>query len=147
MSEIKKAKKDLRLMIILFKSYQTLVEYIKDDLKDINFDLNEFSVFEVIYHYKCITINEIKDKVLVASSSLSYILDKLERKGLIERTKDEDDKRVTHVCLTTKGTEVSLNIFPRHYEELTKAFDVLTDEEKEVAGNILKKLSLSIGEK
>lgn len=147
MSEISKAKKDLRLMIILFKTYQTLVEYIKDDVKDSNFDLNEFSVLEVIYHYKKITINEIKEKVLVAHSSLTYILDKLEKKDLIKRTKDLDDKRVTHVSLTAQGEKVSNKIFPRHYKTLTESFSVLSDIEKEVAGNILKKLSLSIGDK
>lgn len=146
MSDILKAKKDLRLMIILFKSYQTITKYVKNDIKDTGFPLNEFSVLEVIYHYKKITINEIKEKVLVTNSSLTYILDKLENKGLIKRVKDENDRRVTHVSLTELGELESTKIFPSHYERLIEEFNVLTVEEKEQAANILKKLSLSIGE-
>lgn len=139
------AKKDLKLMIVLFKSYQTLANYIKEDIKNTDFNLNEFSVLEVVYHHKEITVNDIHSKVLVANSSLSYILDKLVKKELIERRQCTDDKRVTYISLTDKGQKVSETIFPPHYDRLKAIFANLTDAEKEQTIQTLKKLSISVG--
>lgn len=139
------AKKDLKLMIVLFKSYQTLANYIKEDIKNTDFNLNEFSVLEVVYHHKEITVNDIHSKVLVANSSLSYILDKLVKKELIERRQCTDDKRVTYISLTDKGQKVSETIFPPHYDRLKTIFANLTDAEKEQTIQTLKKLSISVG--
>lgn len=133
-------KKDLKSMIILFKTHNTLIEYIKKDIENTSFDLNEFAVFEVIYHNKKLTVQDIKDKVLVANSSLTYILDKLENKELIKRTKSDIDLRVTFISLTNKGEKEALNIFPKHYENLKEIFNILTQEEQEQLNNLLKKI-------
>lgn len=143
--ETTQAKKDLKMMIVLFKTYQTLTEFIKEDIKDTTFNLNEFAVLEVVYHQKEVTVNDIFSKVLVANSSLSYILDKLVKKGLVSRRQCTDDRRVTYISLTKNGKEVANKIFPPHYDNLKKQFAVLSDDEKQQAINILKKLSFSIG--
>lgn len=143
--ETTQAKKDLKMMIVLFKTYQTLTEFIKEDIKDNAFNLNEFAVLEVVYHQKEVTVNDIFSKVLVANSSLSYILDKLVKKGLVSRRQCTDDRRVTYISLTKAGEEVANKIFPPHYDNLKKQFAVLSDDEKQQAINILKKLSFSIG--
>ena len=135
---------DLKLMIVLFKAHQSLVEFIKDDIKDCNLDLNEFSVLEVIYHKKELTVQEINEKVLVASSSLSYILQKLEKRNLIQRKKCQRDKRVSYISLTDDGYSFSNDLFPKHYDNLKEMFKVLSSEEKESAKEILKKLGYFI---
>lgn len=134
-------RKDLKSMIILFKTYQSLVEFTKQDIQTSGFDLNEFSVFEVIYHYKEITVQDIKDKILVANSSLTYILDKLQKKDLINRKKCTNDGRVTYISLTDKGLSKALEIFPKHYGHLKEIFNVLAVEEQEQLNILLKKVS------
>lgn len=146
MVENDKAKEELKLMIILFKTYQTLTNFIKEDISGNGFNLNEFAVLEVIYHKGSVSVSEIFEKVLVANSSLTYILDKLVKKSLIQRNQDLEDKRVTHISLTDHGEVVAKNIFPQHYKNLTEVFNVLSAEEKLTASNILKKLSLSAGD-
>lgn len=130
----------LKPMITLFKAHKELMSFIKNDIKDTSFDINEFGVLEVIYHKKEITISNIKNKILLANSSLSYILDKLEKRDLIKRVKDGNDKRITYVSLTNKGNLISEKIFPEHYNNLKELFSVLSVEEKEILSNILKKI-------
>lgn len=135
-------KNALKPMTTLFKAHRSVLEFIKEDIKDYDFDINEFSVFEIIYHKERLMINEIKDNILIANSSLSYILNKLETKKLIEKEKCETDKRITYIKLTNKGLDLATNIFPNHYKNLKNIFNVLTKEEKESLVNITKKLGL-----
>lgn len=145
-AKIDKDRKDLKSMIIVFKTHQALTEYIKNDISKTGFDLNEFGVFEVIYHKQNPTVQEIKDKVLVANSSLTYILDKLEKKDLIRRDKCQNDRRVTYVSLTENGIKKAMNTFPNHYENLKTIFSVLTSEEKETLNSLLKKIGYNAKE-
>lgn len=133
-------KQDLKPLITLFKAHQSMVEFIKKDIKDTPFDLNEFSVFEVIYHYKHIKVQDIKEKVLVANSSLTYILDKLVKKGLIQRIKCHQDQRVTYIGLTNEGIKLSDTLFIGHYERMEKLLSILTHEEQKELSYLLKKL-------
>ena len=137
---------NLKAMITLFKAHQSLTEVIKDDIREYDFDLNEFAVYEVVYHYKQLRVSEINDKVLVNSSSLTYILDKLVRKNIIERLQDEDDRRVFNIRITKEGKLLGNRIFPSHYELLTKVFNVLTEDERELLSSLLKKVGFSAKE-
>lgn len=135
-------KEELKAMITLFKAHRSLLEFIKEDIKQYNFDINEFSVFEIIYHKKRLMINEIKENILIANSSLSYILDKLEKRGLIKKEKSKKDKRITYISLTKKGLIKAKEIFPTHYKTLINLFNVLNKEEKDTLVKLTKKIGL-----
>lgn len=137
-----KDKKSLKAMITLFKAHGALINFIKQDIKDTSFDINEFGVFEIIYHKERLTINEIKDKVLIANSSLTYVLDKLVSKGLVIKEKCNDDKRVTYVRLSEKGLIEAREIFPKHYDNLKKIFEIISPEDEAVLVKTLKKIGL-----
>ena len=142
-THIKEDKKALKPMIILFKAHQSLTEFIKEDIKATGFDINEFSVFEVIYHHEKLIVSEIKEKVLIANSSLSYILNKLLIKGLIKSEIDSNDKRIKHISLTKKGLNLALEIFPSHYDKLKEIFSELTATEVKTVSESLKKIGFA----
>lgn len=137
-SHLKEDKNELKSMIILFKAHSALTEYIKKDIENTGFDLNEFAVFEVIYHKEKLTVNEIKEKVLVANSSLTYILDKLEKKDLIKREKSTEDQRISLVSLTKEGLNKATSVFPNHYNNLKSIFNNLSEKEQEQLNKSLK---------
>lgn len=137
-------KNSLKPMIALFKAHKSLIEFVKNDIKETGFDLNEFSVLEVIYHKKKIDVSSIKEKVLVANSSLSYILDKLLKKGLITRSKCQEDKRINYIELSSEGENICEEIFSNHYDKLKKTFNILTKDEKDILVILLKKIGMSV---
>ena len=59
-------------------------------------------MLELLYNKGPQPIQRIRDRVLIASSSISYVVSQLEDKGWITREKDKDDKRVYMACLTEK---------------------------------------------
>lgn len=142
-NHIKEDKKALKTMIILFKAHQSLIQFIKEDIKETGFDMNEFSVFEVIYHQEKLKVKEIKEKVLIANSSLTYILNKLKEKELVQSEESIQDKRIKYIFLTEKGKKKALKIFPKHYNNLKEIFNILKEEELNNLNEGLKKIGFT----
>jgi DNA-binding MarR family transcriptional regulator len=55
-------------------------------------------------------------------SNLSNLVDRLEQRGLVSRTRDPDDRRITWVELTSEGTKLAIQT----HAEVTAKLDELT---------------------
>ena len=86
----------------------------QQDVKNYGLNVTEFAVLELLYSKGPQPIQRIRDRVLIASSSISYVVSQLEDKGWITRDKDPLDKRVYNATLTDKGQQFMADIFPQH---------------------------------
>ncbi|CAC7542244.1 TPA: MarR family transcriptional regulator [Staphylococcus aureus] len=136
-----RTKQSLNVFVGMNRALDTLEQITKEDVKRYGLNITEFAVLELLYNKGPQPIQRIRDRVLIASSSISYVVSQLEDKGWIIREKDKDDKRVYMACLTEKGQSQMADIFPKHAETLTKAFDVLTKDELTILQQAFKKLS------
>jgi DNA-binding MarR family transcriptional regulator len=87
-----------------------------------------------------ISQKELQELLGIESGSMSEIVIKLEHKGLITRTKDETDKRMTKLMITNLGLELSKEIGTRDAEDDKLLFGTLTEEEQEQLKALLKKM-------
>jgi DNA-binding MarR family transcriptional regulator len=55
-------------------------------------------------------MTELGSVLHVEKSSLSNLVDRLEQRGLVVRTRDPHDRRATHVSLTDEGATVAIQI-------------------------------------
>lgn len=62
----------------------------------------EFAVLELLYHKGQQPLQQIGGKILLASGSITYVVDKLEKKGFLERVACPNDRRVTYAAITTQ---------------------------------------------
>ncbi len=99
-------------------------------------------MLELLYHKGDQPIQHIGKKVLLASGSITYVVDKLEGKQLLERKACPNDRRVTHAAITQKGKELMAEIFPKHEQAIREIFKGLDEKEKETMIALLKKLGL-----
>lgn len=136
-----RTKQSLNVFVGMNRALDTLEQITKEDVKRYGLNITEFAVLELLYNKGPQPIQRIRDRVLIASSSISYVVSQLEDNGWITREKDKDDKRVYMACLTEKGQSQMADIFPKHAETLTKAFDVLTKDELTILQQAFKKLS------
>lgn len=131
----------LKAFVGLNRSLDTLEKIVQQDVKNYGLNVTEFAVLELLYSKGPQPIQRIRDRVLIASSSISYVVSQLEEKGWIIRAKDPSDKRVFNATLTDKGQAFMAEIFPQHAATLEQAFSVLTDEELTTIQQAFKKLS------
>lgn len=74
---------------------------------------------------------ELAELLDIRPSSLTEVLNRLEEHGLIIRTPDENDKRVSRVSLTEKGKEVAAEMKIHREEREAQMSACFTQEEKE----------------
>eukprot|EP01029_Cantina_marsupialis_P022068 TRINITY_DN537408_c0_g1_i1.p2 TRINITY_DN537408_c0_g1~~TRINITY_DN537408_c0_g1_i1.p2 ORF type:complete len:142 (-),score=30.70 TRINITY_DN537408_c0_g1_i1:476-901(-) len=86
----------------------------------------------------CLTQQELARDTYLKPSSLTLMVDKLEKKGFVERKAKKDDRRAFLVCLTTKGKELEKVINTASSEVEEAAFKGVTMEEKKILLNTLK---------
>ena len=137
----------IKPVIVLFKAAQSLINNVKVSLKDSVLTVNEFVVMEALYTKGELVTQEVADKILIPNSSLTYVLDVLEKKKYIVRERDSKDRRRQILSLSKQGEEIFSEVYKDHYEYMNDIFDVLTQEEQDQLVTLLKKVGLRAEEK
>jgi len=130
----------LKLFIVLSRAHRAISDRIEQDIKGYGLNPTEFAVLELLFHKGDQPIQHIGKKVLLASGSITYVVDKLEKKKLLERVSCPKDRRVTYASITEEGKAFMNEIFPKHEMEIDQIFSSLNDEEKQLLIALLKKL-------
>lgn len=95
---------------------------------------SQFGVLEALLHLGPLCQRELASKVLKSAGNMTTVVDNLQRRGLVERKREADDRRVVTVSLTGRGEAVIRDAFPRVVTALVGAFSVLTaGEQKQLA--------------
>ncbi|MCL1631616.1 MarR family transcriptional regulator [Sporolactobacillus sp. CPB3-1] len=132
----------LKLLIVLMRAAQSVRKGIEADIRHHGLNLTAFSVLELLYHKGDQPIQQISGKILIASSSTTYVVDQLQKKRLIIRKPCPGDRRVTFASLTDEGRSLMERIFPKHREAVHALLGGLPAEEKKTLIDMLKKLGL-----
>ena len=132
---------EFKAVIGIMRASNLLVDDLKRILKNYPINATEFAVMEFLYSKGEKSIQEIRDRILLASGSATYVVDNLEKKGYVIRKISQKDKRVTYIGLTQAGESLMDDIFPTHKINTKKIFDDLTEEELNTLTEILKKIN------
>ena len=74
--------------------------------------------------------HEIGRQLGVTSANITYLIDGLEKEGLVRRVVNQADRRVTFVELTEKGDELGSRVVPLVGEFMATTASDFTEEEK-----------------
>ncbi|WP_419879277.1 MarR family winged helix-turn-helix transcriptional regulator [Brevibacillus centrosporus] len=132
----------LKLFVILSRAYRSISDFVTEDMKRYGLNPSEFMVLELLYHKGEQPIQHIGKKVLLASGSMTYVIDKLESKQLLERKSSQEDRRVIYASITKAGKQLMDEIFPQHRAAIEKLFKGLTAEQKDTMIQLLKETGL-----
>ena len=132
---------EFKAVIGIMRANNLLVGDLKKTLKNYPINATEFAVMEFLSSKGEKSIQEIRDRILLASGSATYVVDNLEKKGYVNRKISQKDKRVTYIKLTKIGENLMDDIFPIHKINTKKIFDDLTEEELDTLKDILKKIN------
>ncbi len=132
----------LRLWIILSRAQASVAAHAEADVARHGLSLADFAALEALYHKGPLLVGELQRAVLKSSGGMTYVLDRLERKGLVRRRPCPDDRRAVYAELSADGEALLDRIFPEHAGALTAAQEALSAAEKERAAELLKRLGL-----
>lgn len=130
----------LKLFVVLSRAFEAIQKQVAKDIRRYGLNPTEFAVLELLYSKGEQPIQKIGEKVLLASSSITYVVDKLEKKEYLVRKACAKDRRVTYAVITDAGQSLMNKIFPEHKESLREIFAGLNSVEKEQVTSLLKKL-------
>lgn len=100
----------------------------------------QFNILRILRGAKsAISVNTIKDRMLEKSPNTTRLMDKLIEKGLIERVRCNEDRRVVYVKITKQGLNLLGNI-DRKFNTNSFTQLNLTDQEAEELSRLLDKL-------
>ncbi|WML44320.1 MarR family transcriptional regulator [Neobacillus sp. PS3-40] len=126
--------------LLLMQTSKAVQDRIRIEITKSKLTITEFSVLEVLYNKGKQTIHQIGNSILISSGSMTYVIDKLEQRGLLNRSACPVDRRVIHVLLTDDGSDLMENILPKHTELVEFMLGSLSNREKEILVKLLKKV-------
>jgi MarR family 2-MHQ and catechol resistance regulon transcriptional repressor len=103
-------------------------------------------VLEALYHLGPLSLGELADKLLVTGGNVTYVMDRLEEQGLVDRERSPEDRRVIQAKLTSAGRARIIEVFPGHAEYVAAVAGQLDGEEQEQLRTLLKTLGMGIRE-
>ncbi len=133
----------LKLWVTLARAYAAVNEHAVNDVRGEGLSIGEFAVLELLYHRGQTLLGEIQKRILVSSGGITFLVDRLVEKGLVERRDCPDDRRARYAALTREGTRMMRKIFPRHAARIAQAMQGLDDREQRDATRLLKQLGLA----
>lgn len=133
----------LKLWVTLARAFGAVHQQAIADARDSGLSIGEFSVLELLYHRGPTVLGEIQKRILVSSGGITFLVDKLTDKGLVERRDCPSDRRARYAALTREGTRLMRRIFPRHAARITAALHGLGATQQREATRLLKQLGVA----
>ena len=133
----------LKLWLTLARAYQASAELSRMDIASHELSAAEFSVLEALYHKGPLLLGDLQRKALLSSGGITFLVDRLAERGLVERQECANDRRARYAALTADGIALMRRIFPPHADAMREAMAGLTVAEQRTAIALLKKLGLA----
>lgn len=124
----------------LVRVYQAFTNYSDAHIRELGLTPPQFDIINTLGNTPGMAFNKLAEKTLITKGTLTGIIDRLEKKGLVRREVPNDDRRSFIAVLTPEGEQVFEETFPAHIAHLKQRFGKLNKEELEQIGVALKKL-------
>lgn len=138
-----KAPSDIAITLwaALGDAYAAMAAHATADAARHGFSLAELAVLDVLEQRGPMLLGELQRHVAVSSGGATFLVDRLEGKGLVKRKNCEDDRRATFAALTPKGVRMLTRIRPKHIRAIRKAVAGLSGKRQRAATLLLRELA------
>lgn len=135
-----KTRHTLNELLVYLFNYILYIEANNLKQKGVELSINEVHILERIEKASSNTMSHLARTLMVTSGTLTTNISRLEKKGYVERYRDENDRRIVRLRNTLKALEV-LKIHDEFHENMiNKAIGDLGLEENEVLNATLENI-------
>ena len=131
----------VHVFLVLWKAASAIQSYAEESISELEMCGSDFAVLEALLHKGPLRINEIGRKVLLTSGSITVAVDRLVKKGLVERRAHRTDRRAMIVHLSKEGRKLITRAYAGHATDMERlASASLTMAERKTLIRLLKKI-------
>lgn len=124
----------------LARTYQAFTSYDEEHIRQLGLTVPQFDVLATLGNTPGMTMGQIAEKTLSTKGTLTGIVDRLEKKGLVQRVVPPENRRCFIIVLTPAGEKLFEEVFPAHIAYLKERFDRLNPEQLEQIRQALQQL-------
>jgi MarR family transcriptional regulator, 2-MHQ and catechol-resistance regulon repressor len=132
--------------IKLMRATDSINAHLSRHVEAAGLTMGQFGVLEALLHLGPMKQCDLGAKLLRSGSNVTVVLDHLQGRGLIRRTRRQDDRRAVEVSLTPDGRRLIAGLFPTHARRITRLFGALSSRDQQRLGALCKTLGRNIPE-
>ena len=132
----------LNAFIKLVRAAGSVSGRVEASFSEIGLTVSQFGVLEALYHLGPLYQKDLAAKILKSTGNITMVVDNLEKRGLVERVRDEEDRRHYFVRTTTEGNRLIRSFFPGHVKRIVREMGRLSRAEQETLGKLCKRIGL-----
>ncbi|MGL5258963.1 MAG: MarR family winged helix-turn-helix transcriptional regulator [Lachnospiraceae bacterium] len=129
------------LLINLFRNINTIEEQAMKKEEYNNITVSEMHVIEAIGIGNPKNMTSVAKALAVTTGTLTIAINSLVKKGMVNRVRSEEDRRVVLISLTSEGKKAYTHHQAFHKNLIEQMSVGLTEEEKHVLNRSLQNLS------
>ncbi|NML18687.1 MarR family winged helix-turn-helix transcriptional regulator [Azohydromonas caseinilytica] len=101
----------------------------------------EFSCLVLLAFNPGATPKQLATALAMVAPAVTVLLDRLDKRGLIERVRSDSDRRAQHVTLTPAGTELALKAHAQSLDMEREVVTALSAAERAILVELLQKVA------
>ncbi|UFT97967.1 MarR family transcriptional regulator [Radiobacillus kanasensis] len=91
-----------------------------------------------------LTTGELSNKIHLAFSTTTDLVDRMEKNGVVKRVKDEKDKRIVRIHILDKGESIIHEVIEKRREYLGAVLDNVSEREVDALNELLQLLHIQM---
>ena len=104
----------------------------------------QLTVVKILEAVESLSLSELSERIRAQNSTVTGIIDRMEREGLVMRERSTEDRRVVRIRLTPKGETIARDIPVEPMLVFREAVTSLTREEMRELMKIMTKLARKV---
>ena len=124
----------------LARAYQAFADYSAKHIRELDFTPSQFDVIATLGNTDGMNMTDLAEKTLVTKGTLTGIIARLEKKGIVTRIVPPENRRSFTIVLTSEGEKAFNTVFPAHIAYLKERFERLSPQELEHTRQVLETL-------
>jgi MarR family transcriptional regulator, organic hydroperoxide resistance regulator len=100
----------------------------------------QFIALQWLFEYGDMTIGDLSNKMYLACSTTTDLVDRMEKNELVERVKDENDRRVVRIHMLKEGERIIEEVIEKRQNYLQSVLEDFSQQEVEGLKRNLAKL-------
>lgn len=99
----------------------------REILNDVDITPPQFEALQHLIYEERLTIGELSSRMYLACSTVTDLLDRMERNELVKRVKDESDRRIVRVEVLPKGHDLLDQVMQNRRKYIESVLDELDE--------------------